>query len=832
MSSAEQFRKALECFESLAEASTAERHRRLEDLQRDQPDLASAVRDLFSADGEEGLDVPFDPDRPFDPAAHFGLDSEGGTRDGRDARGGERVGPYEIRRLLGEGGMGAVWEAERVDGGFEQRVAIKFLRHLGLGPRAERRFAFEREVLGKLQHPAIAGILDAGRTAAGEPYLVMEYVDGVPIDEYCDRHALSVRERVRLVIEICHVVSHAHRCLVVHRDLKPANILVTGEGEPRLLDFGIAKLLADDEERAALTAEGLVPMTVEYASPEQVRGLPVTTASDVYSLGVVLYRLLTGRTPFGEATASPLELGRRVAQENVTAPSAAVGSDSKETGDEGRAVLESRDVSSFAQLRRELRGDLDNVTLRALRRDPERRYPSVDALAADLDRWLRGFPVEARGDSLTYRGAKFLRRNWIAVAAAALVFVSLSVSLGVATWNASEAREQRDRADDHARRTELVNRFLVDLLAAPGGRWWRGLENQGPDTRVIEVLDEAAARLETDLEAAPLQRATLHQTLNDTYLALGLPERAEDQVRRALELRRSELGELHPAVAESTYYLAATLRDQNRFPEALELYREALGIESRLPEPTGNYPFALSEAAGTASRIGLHAEVEGLMNEALDVARARDSILQGHLLGLRANYRAERGELPSARAGTRRSELWFRTAAVDSGVLHQLARASAAEVAWLSDDLRTAMRIAESSSSDRMVHLRAHLLYDLGRYREAGDLLETSGRELLGHLDVQVLAGRLALVLDGDAERCLERVEPAWRAEENWSRGPTWQLAEARSALAACKKARGRAGDAERADELLASARETLDALFEEPTPLHRRLEPRPPDRR
>lgn len=810
MTSPEQSRKALEWFERLIEARTEESSRQLVELQREDPDLATAVSALLAADSEPGLDAPFEPanDLPgvLGPSA------------------GDRLGPYELTRVLGEGGMGTVWEAQRVEGGFEQRVAVKFLRHVVSDSRGQRRFRFECEVLGRLQHPTIARILDTGQTTAGTPYLVMEHVEGLRIDEYCDQRALSVRERVRLVVKICGAVAHAHRNLVVHRDIKPGNILVTDEGEPRLLDFGIAKLLDSDREQAALTVEGLGPMTLEYASPEQVQGMPVTTASDVYSLGALLYQLLTGQTPFGDSASSPLDLGRSVVEEDARPPSstltrAALARDAVD----GRAVLEARDVATSDQLRRELRGDLDNIALKALQREPERRYPSVDALAADLRNWLTGFPVEARGDSLAYRSAKFVRRNWLILTAAALVFAALAIGMGVATWKANEARKQRARADDHAQRTEMVNAFLVDLLAAPGGRWWRDLEHTGPETRVIDVIDEAAARLEHELDAAPLQRATLHQTLNDTYLALGLPDRAEHQVRRALEIRRRELGEIDPAVAESTYYLAATLKSQERYHEALETYRAALDIEERLPTPTRNIPYALSEAATTAARIGLHSDFEDLIQEALLWAREFEPRIEGLLLSMRAAYRAERGAFELAEEGVREAQSWFGSTKMDTGLLRRIAQRDWAAVAWLGGDLEEALERIQDPSSSRASRLRAQVLFDRRRFEESRSLLEDPENAASRSAESQVLSGRLALALDGNSERCLSLVEPALVAEESWSKGPTWYLAEARSAMAACLQARGQPGDEAKASELAESARATLEALFNQETPLHRR---------
>lgn len=821
----EQSLQALEWFEALAEVDQEDRQRRLRELEFDEPDLVAAVRDLLAADEAEGLDSPLElAGALLDPSDSSDVD------DGDEAAGvlgvqrGDRLGPFELAEILGEGGMGTVWEAHRVEGGFEQRVAIKFLRGLSADANAERRFAFEREVLGRLQHPAIARVLDAGRTEAGLPYLVMEHVDGVRIDEYCDQNRLSIHERIRLMIEICRAVAHAHRNLVVHRDLKPANILVTRDGVPRLLDFGIAKLLVDEEEAVALTAAGLVPMTLEYASPEQVQGLPVTTASDVYSLGVVLYQLFTGRTPFGRSAKSRLELGLSVARGEASSPSSALRPGSFETDQDAQIVVEARGAASVGQLRRELRGDLDNVVLEALQRDPERRYPGVDALAADLESWLRGFPVQARGDSLAYRTSKFLRRNWIVVSAACLVVLSLAVGLGVATWKANEARVQRDLADDHAQRTELVNQFLVNLLAAPGGRWWRDLEHKGPETRVIDVIDEAAARLEVELDAAPLQRAALHQTLNDTYLALGLPDRAEHQVRRALEIRRRELGELHPAVAESTYYFAATLKSLERYREALVVYRSALRIERRLATPSANYPHALSEAANTAARIGLHHEAAGLTQELADQASTVDPDLGGYLLARQAMTLAEGGAFESAESLLLEAARRFELSPKGGAPVRDFFWIAQGVVSWLAGDVETASVKNHRSANPSSRFWQAQVLYDLGRYEEASRWMDSADSGRMPP-EYQVLMARLELAQGGEGEACRAQVQPLLHFEESSARGPTLYLAEARAALASCLLERRQAGDREQAEGLLASARETLDALFDDRTPLHSRIE-------
>ena len=711
---------------------------------------------------------------------------------------GQRFGAWELVEELGAGGMGVVYLARRREADFEQRAALKVVRLAGDAALTER-FQRERQVLAGLEHPNVAHLLDGGTTDEGVPYFAMEYVEGRRIDRYCDEEKLSTGERLALFLEVCSAVGHAHRNLVVHRDLKPSNIVVTADGRPKLLDFGIAKLLAEGPGDAAVTR--FQALTPDYASPEQLEGGAISTASDVYSLGALLYRLLTGRTPFAAGSKSLPELAR----------------ERKQPPPRPSAVVDAAGA-------RRLRGDLDSIVLKALRLEPERRYRSVDALAEDLERWLGGYPVRARPDSLRYRLSKYVRRNWLPLAAAALVSAAVAAGGGVAAWQAREARDQRDRADDHAQRTELVNQFLVNLLAAPAGRWWRDLENQGPETRVIDVIDEAAVRLETELEEAPLQRAALHQTLGDTYMALvQYNDRAEYQVRRALEIRTRELGEVDPSVAESTYYLAAIVRALGRLPEALETYERAIGIERRLPESTANYPYALSEGATTAAQLGQHSAARQWIDAALALpAEATGSIPRHYMLAVRSLVSVQRGDLAAAERGLRDAEEAIRTAEVERGAA--VLAIAAAVTAWLADDLESAREWWETAGENRGDPWRIQLLFDLGRFEEANEILVNLEVGYARLPVARILEARLHRTMGGDPEHCLELAEPALAVEEGWSRGPTWYLADARSAVAECLLARGREGDAERALELVATARATLDELFERPTPLHRRL--------
>ena len=361
---------------------------------------------------------------------------------------GQLIGPYRVVHEIGRGGMGAVYLAERADRQYQKQVAIKLIKR-GMDTDAVlRHFRNERQILASFDHPNIARLFDAGTTEDGLPYFVMEYVEGVPIDRYCNERALAIRERLELFREACAAVSYAHRHAVIHRDIKPSNILVTNEGRPKLLDFGIAKILQPGNGAEALmTATGVRPMTPEYASPEQVAGKPLTTASDVYSLGVVLFELLTGCHPCFESL-SPEQIARVITEQEPTKPSTAVARS---------------DGSSKSQIPNPklLRGDLDNITLMALRKEPERRYASVEQLTEDIRRHLEARPVFARKDTLGYRTAKFVRRNRALTAAAALVLVSLVGGLFATTWEAQRARAEKLRAE---RRFNDVRRLAHSVL--------------------------------------------------------------------------------------------------------------------------------------------------------------------------------------------------------------------------------------------------------------------------------------------------------------------------------------------------------------------------------
>src|SRR5512140_453523 len=360
----------------------------------------------------------------------------------------KRVGPYEVLRELGSGGMGTVYLAEQVGPDFRRPVAVKVIRHGFSTSLFVRRFQNERRILAGLSHPNIAALLDGGTTEDGLPYFAMEYVAGTPLHEYCDAHRLSTARRLVLFRTICGAVQHAHRNLVVHRDLKPGNILVTREGVPKLLDFGLAKVLEPGPDAAPEeTATDLKIFTPAYASPEQVKGEAVTTASDVYSLGALLYVLLTGKRPYRVTTRATDELARAVVEQDPTRPSLVVREDAETAIREGEAAPTPLEIAAVREgtperLARALAGDLDTIVLKAMHKDPRRRDGSAEQLSEDIGRHLGGLPVSARPDAPAYRFGKFVRRHAVAVTAAALVVVAVAARIASSLWQAKRAYEK------------------------------------------------------------------------------------------------------------------------------------------------------------------------------------------------------------------------------------------------------------------------------------------------------------------------------------------------------------------------------------------------------
>lgn len=477
---------------------------------------------------------------------------------------GAEIGRYRIVQRLGEGGMGAVYLAERNADGYTQRVALKLVHgHLGSREVLER-FHAERRILASLNHPYIAQLLDAGTTESGVPYLVMEYVEGLPIDRFCDEHRLDLRARVRLLIKVMLAVQAAHQNLVIHRDLKPSNVLVTADGLPKLLDFGIAKLLAGggEDETTNLTRLWGQAMTPNYASPEQILEARATTISDIYSLGVLTYQLLTGELPYqldGRAQRDLLK-----AAESLTVPRPSTRLLSLTDTARVEEIAARRNLTA-AKLSAALRGDLDNILLMALRPEPERRYGSVAQFAEDLSRYLDGHPVAARADTFSYRAGKFLRRHWLPVGAVAMLVLSLSAGLVSFAWQAEQARAERDR-------TLKVNEFLQAILLEADPY------SAGADATIRDVLQRADGMIAAHFDGLPDLEAALRRTIGYTQLGLLELDAAERSLTRAHALNLSLYGLGDRRSIETAADLAWTAFRRGEYEAARAGFEDAIGL--------------------------------------------------------------------------------------------------------------------------------------------------------------------------------------------------------------------------------------------------------------
>jgi serine/threonine-protein kinase len=543
---------------------------------------------LAAAEASEGMFEAPDPSLSRDAVEEF----SGGEDAAPWPADPERVGAFRIVRRLGRGGMGTVFLAEREGTDFRQQVAVKVLRRGIDTEDAIRRFVDERRILARLEHPGIARLLDGGATDDGRPYLVMEYVEGTPITVHCDARRLPVGERLKLFLDVADAVRFAHANLVVHRDIKPSNILVDSAGRVRLLDFGIAKILGDDEDAGLHTRTGRSLLTPGCASPEQLRGDPVTTASDVYALGALLYVLLSGWPPHELKGLSHAEMLAKVGGTEPAPPSAAVVRPRASAGGE---KIEPSDPARHRgttpeRLRRLLRGDLDTIVLEALQIDPRRRYATVEEFAADVRRWENGLPVSARPDGWSYRTRKFAARHRWALAAAAVVILGSAAGLAAHTARLSA---ERDRARLEAATAERVTEFLTSIFqqADPGVA-------RGAEVTAAELLDRGAERIEVELAGEPEVRARLLSVIGGVYRGLNLFEPAAATLGSALEV----LSELHVAphseVARTRLLLASTYEKIGRPADAATLADAALA-DYRVLEPTPGFGVAESlRAAG------------------------------------------------------------------------------------------------------------------------------------------------------------------------------------------------------------------------------------------
>ena len=537
--------------------------------------------------------------------------------------GGQILGAYRLIGPIGRGGMGSVWLAERCDGRFDGRAAVKLLNIALVGRAGEERFRREGTILARLTHPNIAHLIDAGVSPAGQPYLVLEHVDGQNIDLYCDEHALGIEGRVRLFLDVLEAVAHAHAQLVVHRDIKPANVIVSVDGRVKLLDFGIAKLIEPDADwsdeaaggMSALTREAGAALTPEYAAPEQLAGGLVTTATDVYALGVLLYVLLSGQHPAGAAVRSPAPLMRAIVEvEPRRVSDAVVGR--TETAEALTRHAEQCGTTP-ARLQRILRGDLDLIVAKALKKDAAERYRSVTALADDLRRFLRHEPIGARPDTLRYRATRFVRRHARGVAASAAALVVLG---GSAVYHTNRLEAERDRAQREAAKASKVSDLLTGLLTAADPYEIRSTKQE---PTVGTLLEARTSQVQAELAGQPDLQAEILTVIGRIYRRMGLYDKAQPLLEQALASGSAAFGAEHVQIAQTLHDLGTVQADKGNYAGAGLSLERSLAMRRRLLG--GEHPdvaVTLSELGRVYQDEGFNERAEPLQREALRIRRA------------------------------------------------------------------------------------------------------------------------------------------------------------------------------------------------------------------
>ncbi len=557
------WQKIQSLFEEVVDSGPEERVARLASSCQGDSELRDSVEALLASDR-----------RTEDPLINaIGAAAESLLEEHQDRLLGTRIGPYRVVSILGQGGMSTVYRGERDDSQYQQTVAIKVLHHAVLHPRLRSRLHSERHILATLDHPSIARLIDSGDLEDGTPYLVMEHVDGESIDVYCDSRTLFVRERLEMFLQVCTAVQYAHRNLIVHRDIKAANIFITGDGTAKLLDFGIAKLLAPESLSHTLPVTRLQEriLTPENAAPEQVLGRAITTATDIYSLGVLLYQLLTGRSPYRLLSFSQLQLERAICMDDPVRPSQMVVSKLSGENDPDRSRISDRRGLSPQRLRTRLSGDLDAIIGMAMRKEPDRRYPSVEAFAADVQRHLTGRPVRARQGDWRYHTAKFLRRHTLAVVGIAAIMLGLSVVAGVTLWQNHRIELAREATAQERDRAQQVSAFLVDVFSQADP-----FTAQGQQPTARDLLDRGAQKILSNSNLQPEVRAQLLESIGLAYRRQGLSERAVPLLEQAVAIRRDE----HPLdqhrVAAALANLAQALTDGGHLVSAEAYLQQAL----------------------------------------------------------------------------------------------------------------------------------------------------------------------------------------------------------------------------------------------------------------
>ncbi len=850
-------------FDELVELDGDQRAQRLAQLATTDAGLADEVRALLMAD--EGVSGLLDGDAAAAVPGVLNREADGLPADGM-------AGPYRLLRQLGEGGMGVVWLAERTDGAYEQQVAVKILKR-GMDTHAIlRRFLQERRILARLQHNHIVRLVDGGMTEDGRPFYVMDFVDGKPITTYANELALDVRARVALLVKVSDAVSYAHSQLIVHRDLKPSNVLVDKQGEPRVLDFGIAKLIEESGEQTA-TGTGMRVLSPAYAAPEQILGETIGTPTDVYALGLMLCELLTGQLPRQRRGATPAQLALDASQEVVDRASTLAA----KLGVDQLRELYGHDADA-EHLSRNVAGDLDLIIATALQREPVRRYATAAAFADDLRRWLDARPIAARADSTAYRFNRFVRRHRVGVATTALVLLALVAGLAAALWQADKARHQAELADQQAKRADIEavsakqsaerSRRVKDFLISVFTQEDPFQRTEGGATTLAQAFDDALKRIDTEFADDPMLQGELLDDFGEITTTKGNLEQAQSLFERALALAESTHAADDPAIAESLVnlgvlaaYRGDPLAGKVHLEHAVAIlepqvkdrpgeYANALAALSRIHFLEGNpregtrmmrdvlkiqreinarpdlLVAALSNVATSESRLGNFAEAESLASEALALAESafgKDSpnvipplwtliLAAGHQGDLDREQQLAERQLKVARAALPPQHLWVANALGDSGyALMRNGQAKEGEAL-----MREALRVLEQSGNtgEQMQKIQRRLwivLRERGDAKAARTAIESAWKacaEVQNQLCMVVRASRAQSLAEAG------QAELALSEADAAAQGLEQQLGERSDELAQALQARASALLAlQRRDEALAAQREVVDML-------------------
>ncbi len=632
-------------FSEARELTGTEREQFLERACQNDPGLFSEVQALLSAHERQGK-IDLNPANLMTKA----------LQEKEERRySGIKIGVYRIVRCIDHGGMGDVFLAERCDGEFEQQVALKVLRTGFYSDEQIQRFRSERQILASLNHDNIARLYDGGVTEEGKPYIVMEYIEGMPIHDYCDAHRLTVNQRLDLFVKVCEAVQFAHQNLIVHRDLKPWNILITENGTVKLLDFGIAKVLNQENsfsDQNPVTQSGLLPLTAAYASPEQIRGDSISTASDLYQLGVILYELLTGSRPYEVSGRSPAEIEKIICEKEPDRPASILSEASgfmtqpdKNSPGTVQHISKLRN-STPGQLKKQLQGDLDTIILKTLRKEPERRYDSVGHLVDDIYRFKNHKPVTARRGTMQYRFGKWFARHKVTAIAGLVIFLSLALGAGIAIWQAQEARVALTKTEEALERAEALHGFLTELFM-PGA-----LDRPADQLPGTEELLEAGARhaLDENMARAP-ERLGMLVTIGEIYIQQGRPEKAKPLLTAAIELGYEHIDEWPQDLARALMLQARIVGWEGDRDESEALLLEAENLIRNKDQHRDLFAMIRSSRGYLEYYRGDHQKAielaEPLYNELSEIEQP-DPHLKNRIMNLLANSYGYLGALDKA----------------------------------------------------------------------------------------------------------------------------------------------------------------------------------------